>query len=693
MRRGRRTPSVNEKRAMEEQREQMSSKEQTVEQSALPSDLQAADMENEKMDQEREAKAQQEHAAEGNTPEPKAMEYMQSGEQLSTQGAADGDDGVEDDEEALADDEDQTGITKMGFDTLCNLFREKAKQDPIGDARREVQQIYEALFRQLKQQRDEERKQWMATGGAAVDFVPSEQPIEQELRGIYDAFQQRRRELVAREDSERQENLRRKREIIDKIEALTEEQEVQGETFNKFNDLRKAWREIGQVPRSEAEDLYQSYSHQVQLFYDYIELNRELRDLDYKKNLEAKTELCERAEELIAEPNVRQAFSELQTLHARWKELGPVAREKSDEIWERFSSASARINQAHRELMQERKALYAKNLAVRKEIVLQMEALMGEERTKRSDWVETTAKVIALQKAFKEAFPVARSQSNVGDIFFSMCSEFFESRRAYEKEQDAIGKSNIEKKQELCVQAEALKESEKWNDTKEELIALQRQWKEVGYTPRKMDQQLWERFKAAQDYFFERRSKARTEQRAEEQQNQKLREALIAEVEAYEPGEDGKAIVEQLKAFQTKWSAIGHVPFGSREGLYRRFRTALDCHYDRLRRERKEEYVHAYAAKLDSMAGENGAQEQLTAERNKMNRKLEQLSAEKNQLETNMSFFGKGDSSNPLLQKTRQDVERLAREIEAVKSQVKEINVRIRACKASNTDKTKGGDN
>lgn len=677
---------------MEEQREQVSSTEQSAEQTVLRGEEQVGDMTEPTPNEERETELQQENAEVQASPEPKAADGQSPAEQPAAQGPVEEEE-EEEEEEAPADEEsERAGITKMGFDTLCNLFREKAKQEPVGDVRREVQQIYEALFRQLRQQREEERQQWVASGGAGVDFVPSEQPIEQELRSVYDAFQERRKELVAREDSERQENLRKKREIITKIEQLTGEQEVQGETFNRFNELRKAWREIGQVPRAEAEDLYQSYSHQVQLFYDYIELNRELRDLDYKKNLEAKTELCERAEELIAEPDVRRAFSELQTLHTRWKELGPVAREKSDEIWERFSAASARINQAHREKMQERKALYAKNLAVRKEVVSQMEALMGEERARRSDWVETTAKVIALQKAFKEAFPVARSQSNVGDIFFSMCSEFFDKRRAYEKEQDAIGKANVEKKQELCVQAEALKESEKWNDTKEELIALQRQWKEVGYTPRKMDQQLWERFKAAQDYFFERRNKAHAEQRAEEQANQKLREALIAEVEAYEPGEDGKAIVEQLKAFQTKWGAIGHVPFGNREGLYRRFRAALDRHYDHLRRERKEEYVQAYAAKLDSMAGDSGAKEQLSSERNKMNRKLEQLSAEKNQLETNMSFFGTGDSSNPLLQKTRQDVARLAREIESVKSQIKEINVRIRACKGAKGEKKSAGD-
>lgn len=663
---------------MEEQREQEPSTEQMAGRSVLPDGEQAEETKETSASAERAGDSRPRCDAEHGDGGARVSGDESSRRMYAVQGAVDEEE--EDDEEAAAsDDEDRAGITKMGFETLCGLFREKAKQEPVGDVRREVQQIYEALFRQLKQQRDEERKQWIAAGGASGDFVPAEQPIEQELRSVYDDFQHRRKELVAQEDSERQENLRKKREIIAKIEALTGQQEVKGETFNKFNELRKAWREIGQVPRAEAEDLYQSYSHQMQLFYNYVELDRELRDLDYKKNLEAKTELCERAEELIAEPDVRKAFRDLQALHSRWKELGPVAREKSDEIWERFSAASGRINQAHRELMQEQKQLYAKNLAVRKEIVSQMEELMGGQRVKRSDWVDTTAKVIALQKAFKEAFPVARSQSNVGDIFFSMCSEFFDARRAYEKEQDAIGKANIEKKQDLCVQAESLKESEKWNDTREELIALQHRWKEVGYTPRKMDQQLWDRFKAAQDYFFARRNKAYAAQREEEQANQKQREALIAEVEAYEPSEDGKAIVERLKAFQTKWGEIGHVPYGSKEGLYRRFRAALDRHYDHLRRERKEEYVQAYAARLDSMAEDGSAQEQLTAERGKMSRKLEQLQAEKNQLETNMSFFGKGDSSNPLLQKTRQDVERLEREIDAVKRQVKEINVRIRA--------------
>lgn len=589
-----------------------------------------------------------------------------------------------DDEEQPS--EEQENFTTMGFDTLCELFREKARQSPSRDARREVQQIYEALCRQLKIQRDEERRRWLAQGGSFEEFVPQARPVEQELREIYDNFQVRRREFMQREDDLRQENLRRKREIIDQIEALTRQAEVKGETFNAFSELRRAWREIGSVPRAEADDLYQSYSHQVQQFYDYVDLNRELRDLDYKKNLEAKTELCERAEELMGEEDVAKAFKELQALHARWKELGPVSREKSDEIWDRFSLASAQINQRHRELIQARKEVYARNLEVRKEIVAQMEALMAGKRERQSDWVETTAKVVALQKAFKDAFPVARSQSNIGDIFFSMCSEFFDSRRAYERAKEAVGSENAEKKRQLCLQAEALRESEKWNDTKEEMISLQRQWREVGYTPRKEDQQLWERFKSAQDYFFDRRNKAFALQREAEQANMQLREALIAELESYAPGDDARAIVEQLKAFQTRWSAIGHVPIRSKEKLQNRFRAALDKHYDKLRHERKELYAQAYEAKLDSLAGGANSAELLASERNKMKKRVEQLAAEKNQLETNMSFFGKGDQNNPLLHKTRQDIERLEREIESAKNQVREINRRIRAEKDGEGD-------
>ena len=668
-------PSDKEKRAMEEQQDMTLSSEQKPNATAESCEAREA------------AKSTKEQATEG----VEKVAAVPLGELHDSRVGEESEDSAkrdlteQEEEEAQEDEEEPTedreSITTMGFETLCGLFREKAKRDPMGDARREVQQIYEALLRQLKLQRDEERKRWLAQGGVLNEFVAAERPIEKELKEIYDAFQNRRRELIAREDDLRQQNLRRKREIIGKIEELTHQQEVKGETFNRFNELRKEWREIGQVPRAEAEDLYQSYSHQVQQFYDYVELNRELRDLDYRKNLEVKTELCERAEELMTEPDLHKAFKELQKLHARWKEYGPVLREKSDEIWERFSAASSRINQAYRDWLQERKSLYAKNLSVRKEIVLQMEELMREERAKRADWVSTTAKVMALQKAFKEAFPVARSQSNIGDVFFSMCSEFFNRRRAYEKEQDAIGKENVEKKQDLCLQAEALKDSEKWNDTKEELIALQQRWKTIGYTPRKADQQLWERFKAAQDYFFERRKEAFTTQRAEEIENQKQREALIAEVEAYQPGEDGKEVVERLKKFQTRWGAVGHVPMRSKESLYTRFRAALDTHYDHLRRERKEEYEQAYVAKLNSMAEDANGEHQLVAERGKSQRKLEQLMEEKNRLETNMSFFGKGEQTNPLLQKTRQDVERLEREIVSVKQQIKEINKRIRASK------------
>ena len=556
-------------------------------------------------------------------------------------------------------------------------------KDELNEQTRNRVALIQTLFQsQLETIRKRAQDEWAAIADHGTETF--ELPLreeEQRFHTLYQSYKERKRKHAEEVEAERKENLRKKREIIKKIEELTTREEVKGETFKEFEALREAWNQIGLVPQADKEDLYQSYSHVVRSFYDYLQINRELRDLDFKKNLEAKLRLCEQAEDLLKIPDVREAFQKLQELHSLWKEIGPEMREKRNEIWERFSLASSEINSRHHKFFEDLKVQNEAVLAQQTQLCEQVEAFLKEEYTTLQAWRSVTDKVKELQKEWKA---LARLPERIGgkvrERFQTACSQIFEGFRAYDRQMRQVGKDNLQKLQDLCAQADAMKESTDWSATTRAMIDLQKQWQAVGFAPRKRRDELWETFRGAMDHFFTNRDQAQSNRNQEEKDNLAAKEAILQELATYEEHKgDVATAVDWLKDLQSRWFAIGHVPFKQKDDIQHRYRELLNAVYNSLGIDRRSEQVNAFKSRLTEMSQSDLPADQWQRERARMRQQIQQLESECALMENNLSFFRSSSSANPLIQQQEQKIASMKEDIELRKSKLKELDKAMRA--------------
>lgn len=564
---------------------------------------------------------------------------------------------------------------RLTLDQIVELLRQAIKEELTPTRREQIEDMRVAFYKNLRSQRENERREWIVRGEDPEAFEPSHVEAEEGLKEVMFAYRASRKAQAEAQERERQENLAAKRAIIERIRELTSRDEVKGETFREFDSLRKEWKTIGFVPQAEADDLYQSYHHQVQNFYDYLNINRELRDLDYKKNLDEKQLLCERAEDLLTHDDPIAAFKQLQELHTQWKEIGPVFREKSDEIWERFSSATARINQRHREHYEGLRAEYEANLAKKIELCEQVEGICNAQRETSKEWLSATSTVVNLQKEWRTIGPVPKRQNNkIWERFQAAAQRFFTARRAFDQSLKELGQENIQLKLDLCAQAEALKESTEWRKTTEEMVDLQRRWKEIGYTPYKRGNELWQRFRSAMDYYFERRNEHNSTERNQQKDNLKAKEAILAELEAYEIPSDPKEGVEWLKEIQARWGEIGFVPFKYKDTIHTRYRELLDKLYSALRIDRREQQMISFKQRVEELREESHSGNSMSRERSRLTDRIRTLEAERLQMENNLGFFTSSSPNNPILQQLQGRLDSMHQEIEMLREKIKVLD-------------------
>ena len=390
-------------------------------------------------------------------------------------------------EDATEENESDDDYSELTLPELISNFANVVKDELTEKTRERVTLIQSLFNKKLEDVRQRAHEEWQAIEDHGEEtFEAPFRAEEQRFRELMQSYKERRRKHAEAVETERKENLRRKHEIIEKIKALTLRDEVKGETFKEFDALREQWNQIGLVPQADKEDLYMSYNTAVRSFYDYIKINRDLRDLDFKKNLEAKLKLCEQAEDLLKETDIVGAFRKLQELHSLWKEVGPEMPEKREEVWERFSSASAEINARHHKFFENLKEQNEEILAKKTALCDKVEELLKEERSSMQAWRNATDKVKELQKEWKElGYLPNRVVGKVRERFQAACSQIFEGFRTYDRAMRQEGKDNLQKLQDLCAQAEAMKESTDWSATTRAMIDLQKQWQSVGYAPRK----------------------------------------------------------------------------------------------------------------------------------------------------------------------------------------------------------------
>ncbi|MBO4567196.1 MAG: DUF349 domain-containing protein [Bacteroidales bacterium] len=481
--------------------------------------------------------------------------------------------------------------------------------------------------------------------------------VEENFKAVYADYKKERAEFNKEQEAKREENLAAKRAIIEELKAIIENNEDASACFPAFRQLQNRWREAGPVPANAFRDVNDTYQYYVEKFYDMVKISRDLRDLDFQKNLEAKEKFCEAAEKLAENENVVNAFHELQKLHEQWKEFGPVAKEKRDDIWNRFKAATAVINKRYQAHFEGQKEQQVANLSAKEALCEEVEAIAAKEVTTSGEWNELSAQIVEIQARWRKiGFATRKDNQKIYDRFRAACDAFYARKRDYYSGFKDAMTSNLEKKMAIIEKAEALKSSTEWKKATDQFIELQKQWKEIGAVPRKKSEQIWKRFRAACDDFFAERDKnAKPEN--DFYGNLRAKKALIAEVEAYVASEDDAANATALAAFNERWQAIGHVPFKEKDAVNAAWREAVQAKFPGQNGRRSA--PRAAAAKAPK------------SERDVLMDKYRALQQDVATYENNIGFFSASKNSEPLI-KQMQD------RIEKAKAELKELEQKIR---------------
>nr|WP_319266657.1 DUF349 domain-containing protein [uncultured Draconibacterium sp.] len=559
---------------------------------------------------------------------------------------------------------------------LVNALRDILEEDNDINLRDEIEAIKAVFYKNLNESLEEEKKKFIADGGAEEEFKPEEDPYERDIKDLLKKYRHIRIEHNKQLEAEKEENLQKKYDVIEKIKGLINNEESINKTFNEFRDLQREWREIGLVPQSKMKNLWDTYHFHVENFYDYIKINQELRDLDLKKNLEAKIKLCERAEELLVEESsILKAFNTLQKYHEQWREIGPVPREQKDDLWERFKTATTKINKKHQEFFENRKVEQKKNLEAKTALCEKAEEIITEEISNHKEWDEKSKQLVELQKVWRTiGFAPRKDNNKIYDRFRTACDAFFNAKRAFYAKNKEEQQNNLQLKTDLCVQAESLKDSTDWKKTTQDFINIQKKWKEIGAVPRKHSDALWKRFRAACDFFFDKKSEHFSDVDTEQVDNLKAKEDLITEVKNFKPVKNTEENLESLKAFQRRWTEIGHVPFKKKDEIKVQFRDAINKLFDDLNLDDEKRNLLKFRNKMSSFSESSRGQNKMRMERDKYMNKMKQLENDLVLLDNNIGFFAKSKNAESLIEDVKKKIEVTKQKIELLKDKIRVID-------------------
>ncbi|MBQ0007949.1 MAG: DUF349 domain-containing protein [bacterium] len=479
--------------------------------------------------------------------------------------------------------------------------------------------------------------------------------VEDRFKSLMAIYRQRRAEYQARIEAEQQENLAKKQAILAELEKLSEPSDNLGDVINQFHELQNKWKEIGQVPAQQTTDIYNKYKVYQEQFYDLIKINAALRDYDFKRNLEQKQSLIEQAKALLDVEDVVKAFQSLQNLHAQWREIGPVAKDLREEIWGTFKEITSEINHRHMEFFQKVKEAEAALTAEKDALCHIVEDIDIESLKTAKDWDEKTKQVIELNDKFQSTNPYEhRVNSKMYHRYREACDKFFEAKRIFFDKITAVYEENYAKKLKIVETAEQLKNSTEWQSTASKLQKLQQQWREIGPTPRKYSNELWEKFRAACDYFFDQRKEANREKNEIEQANKEAKLAVIEEIKAFQPSGDEETDQKVLQELQDKFAAIGHIPFRDKDKIYNMFREAINPLLKNIRIIRRT------------------AQLNLQKDRNTLRRQYDTMRQQLATYENNMGFFHNYPKENPIIRDLERKIEALRQDIEILRNALEE---------------------
>ncbi|MBP3682883.1 MAG: DUF349 domain-containing protein [Rikenellaceae bacterium] len=565
---------------------------------------------------------------------------------------------------------DEQSLVGKSKTELVELFAQLLETKPVQSLRGDAEAIKIAFYKLRRSEVDAQRKEFLDAGGKEEEFSPSIDGAEVTLKELFARYRKMRDEFVAGLEQAKEENLKVKLAIIDELKELVNSDETLNHTFTKFRELQQRWKETGPVPQANVKDTWETYNLHVENFYNFIKINKELRDLDLKKNYEAKIALCEQAEALVMEQSVVSAFRKLQKLHDEWRETGPVANEFKEPLWERFKQASSRVNKAHQEYFESLKGEQQKNLEMKTELCVKAEELSEQMFTSRKEWNKANDRLLEIQKVWKTiGFAPKKDNTRIYERFRNACDRFFAMKRDYYAQIKAEMDHNLQLKNEICEAAESIKDSEDWKKTADELIALQKRWKEIGTVSRRHSDAVWKRFRAACDYFFERKAAHFSSIDNEQERNLQAKRELLEQMKTCDVKEGG---YEAIKSFQRKWNEIGYVPIKQKDALQKQYKEVVDAMFATLRGSEHDRSMDRFRSKLSSMKA--SGDKRLRSERERLYNKVKQLEADIALLENNIGFFAHSKNAESMINDVRVKIEKAKAEMAETIEKVKMID-------------------
>lgn len=540
-------------------------------------------------------------------------------------------------------------------------------------AKDEVDHLKTAFYKLLFAEREADQKTFIENGGDPEAYVMKTDDSEEQFKAEMGLIKEKRAKAFQQQEEEKKANLQRKQQIIEKIKMMSTSTEEANKSYNDFKALQQEWKDIKAVPAEKANELWRNYQLYVEQYYDLLNLNRELREYDFKKNLEQKTLLCEAAEKLADEPDAVSAFHQLQELHQQYREIGPVAKELREQIWARFKAASTVINKRHQQHFEELRAKEEENLTRKTALCEKVEAIAKEENKNATDWENHTKQIIDIQTEWKTiGFAPQKMNVKIFDRFRAACDDFFGRKAEFFKTLKEKFAENTKKKKEMVEQAKALMDSTDWKATSDKLIKLQKEWKTTGMVPKKVGDQLWAEFVAACNKFFEARNAATAGTRNEEQQNLDRKKEIIAKLKELldSTADNVQATLQQLI---DEYGKIGHVPFKEKDKLFKEYHKVVDALYKQLNISASKQRLDNFKSSIKSMAKQG--EDMLDNERGRLMRRYEQLKSEITTYENNLGFLNASSKKgNSLIDEMNRKVNKLKDDLELIRQKIKAID-------------------
>lgn len=565
--------------------------------------------------------------------------------------------------------ENATEFTEMSLEKLIVKMNQFSENDNILSISKKAEEVRATFYQKLKETSKEDTVK-------EIDEPEEEQkkstlhPLEIEFRKAYNKLKREKAKARKKKEQEEEENLQIKKQIIEEIDKLTNQEESLKKTFEQFRALQEKWRNTGYVPIAQNNSLWQSYHHHVELFYDYIKINNDLRDLDFKRNLEEKTKICEKSEALINEKSLNKMHDNLQELHEHWKDIGPVEKEKREDIWERFQAATKVIHKKRNDYFLEKKEEADKKLEAKNDICKQIEQLTQNPADTHRKWQNLIVKCRELEDKWKAVGRLNKKDNKIAwNNLRESLNHFYQTKNTFYKNRKSDSEKVIQQKVNICEKAEALKDSTDWKNTTHQLIKLQEDWKKAGYSPKQKTDKIWKRFNSASNTFFNARKKHFKALDFAKEENLLAKQKLLKEIEKFNPSEDGKSDFEMLSNYSKKWKDCGAVPL-KKQKIEKEFETVMNKHFDAIKMNKNEISKEKFKNKITAI---NGNKTKLDKEKSFILTKIEQQKQIIAQYENNISFFGKSKNNEALKQEVMGKIESAESQLIILKEKLKII--------------------